>query len=163
MDSNALYIKLAIKLSGISILAIIATGSVAQTALGIVSGEVKSIQQDGILEIDSGESIKIWGLNLVNLQLSSDLLIGNSIVCSIIGVDGNIFLSDCDVKPKKSGLVNDVYDLDLFIWLYEFSLAAQECSSIEIEFSGTNHANGTQYFCTLESGPQRFSGNIRIE
>ena len=140
-----------------------ATVGVAETVFGIVSGEVKSIRQDGTLEIDSGESIELWGLHLVNLQSSRDLLIGNRVVCSVVGMMDSIYLSDCVITPTKNEPISSFYDLDLFVWLYELSLATRECSTLEMRFSGTRHFNGSIYSCTAENGPQRSLGDLRIE
>ncbi len=133
---------------------------------GVSSGVVSTVESNGDIILEDGARIDFWGLEILDKIELERLLIGRVIVCSVIGEQDNIFVSDCVIYAKRHDpplISRDLFRLDLFPWLQEFGIAEAKCSKADISLGSTPHARGLFYKCDAGADPSRSARFLKIE
>ena len=137
-----------------------------RTALGLITGVVSAVKNNGDIILENNARIDFWGLEILDKIELERLLIGREIFCAVIGEQDDVFVSDCVIYAKRHDpprISRDRFILDLFAWLQEFGIAEAKCSKADISLGSTPHARGLFYKCDAGADPSRSARFLKIE
>ncbi len=130
----------------------------ATTKGGVTSGKVQEVDEAGLLLLDNGATIDLWGLHIRDYDRFAEWLVGREVLCSILGGTSAVWLADCVLAAERSDppiVARSITSLHLYVWLPEFGIAEHRCSKDDISIGTVRHARGLTYKCREDGQPYR--------